>query len=90
MVHIFPKSSDPKVNLIARLEFELAHFRVAVQRFSHFTTRTSPLIPEKISVHIDIIFVQWFPMWPFLTTTLIHSMPKKKKTKKKKNLDLSF
>ena len=38
----FPRVFCPKVNVIARLEFELAHYDSAVQRFSHYTTRTPP------------------------------------------------
>ena len=29
----------PKVNVIARLEFELAYYYSAVQRFNHYITR---------------------------------------------------
>ena len=36
-VHAFPKGISPKVNIIARLEFELANFEVAVQRVNHYT-----------------------------------------------------
>ena len=32
MVHIFAKSINSKVNGIARLEFELAHYDIKVQR----------------------------------------------------------
>ena len=39
---IFPKSICPKVNVIARLEFEFTYFDSTVQRFNHYTTRTSP------------------------------------------------
>ena len=39
-VHIFPKGICPKVNVIARLEYELAYFDSAVNRFNHYTTRT--------------------------------------------------
>ena len=35
-VHIFPKSSSPKLNVIEWLEFELGYFEVAVQQLSHF------------------------------------------------------
>ena len=33
----------PKVNIIARLEFELAHYDSTGQRFNHYTMRTPPL-----------------------------------------------
>ena len=37
----FPKGISPKVNVIARLEFELAYFEAAVQRFSHYDPQLS-------------------------------------------------
>ena len=40
MVHTFPKDICPKVNVIARLEFELAYYDPAVHRFNHFTPMT--------------------------------------------------
>ena len=40
-VHTFPKGICPKVNVIARLEYELAYYDSAVHRSSnHYTTRT--------------------------------------------------
>ena len=36
----FRKGICPKVNVIARLEFELAYNDSAVQCFSHYTTKT--------------------------------------------------
>ena len=41
-VHTFPKVICPKVNVIARLEYELAYYDSAVYRFNHYTTRTPP------------------------------------------------
>ena len=41
-VHTFPKGICPKVNVIARLEHELAYYDSAVHRFNHYTTRTPP------------------------------------------------
>ena len=41
-VHTFPKGICRKVNVIARLEYELAYYDSAVQRFNHNTTRTPP------------------------------------------------
>ena len=40
MFHTFPKCINPKVNFIARLEFELAFFKATVQYFSHYATGT--------------------------------------------------
>ena len=42
-VHTFTKGIYPKVNVIARLEFELANYDSAVYRSNHYTTRTQPL-----------------------------------------------
>ena len=42
-VHTFPKGICPKVNVIARLEYELEYYDSAVHRFNHYTTRTPPL-----------------------------------------------
>ena len=39
-IHTFPKSICPKVNVIARLEYELAYYDSAVHRFNHYATRT--------------------------------------------------
>ena len=41
-VHTFPKGICPKVNIIARLENELAYYNSAIHRFNHYTTRTPP------------------------------------------------
>ena len=43
-VHTFPKGICPKVNVIARLEFELAYYDSAVHRFNHYTTRRPPCV----------------------------------------------
>ena len=39
----FPKSISLKVNVTARLEFELTHIKPAVQHFSHYILETPPL-----------------------------------------------
>ena len=36
-IHTFLKNICPKVNVIAQLEFELAYYDSAVQRFNHYT-----------------------------------------------------
>ena len=43
-VHTFPKDICLKVNVIARLEYELAYYDSAVHSFNHYTTRTPPKI----------------------------------------------
>ncbi len=39
-VHTFPNGICSKVNVIARLEYELAYYDSAVHRFNHYATRT--------------------------------------------------
>ena len=50
-VHTFPKGIFPKVNVISRLEYELAYYDSAVHRFNYYTTRT-PLESEKSKVSL--------------------------------------
>ena len=38
-VHTFPKGICPKVNVIARLEFEFANYDSVVHQFNHYATR---------------------------------------------------
>ena len=40
--HYFPKVISPKVNVIARLEFELAYYNASVQKIIHYATGTAP------------------------------------------------
>ena len=40
VINIFPKGICPEVNVIARLEYELAYYDFAVHRFNHYTSRT--------------------------------------------------
>ena len=37
-IHTFFKGISPKVNVIARLEFELAYYDIIVQHVSHYAT----------------------------------------------------
>ena len=39
-VHTFPNGICPKMNVIARLEYELAYYDSAIHRFDHYKTRT--------------------------------------------------
>ena len=48
-VHTFPMGICPKVNVIARLEYELAYYDSAVHHFIHYTTRT-PLRKLEIKI----------------------------------------
>ena len=43
-VHSFPKGICPKVNVIARLEYELAYYDSAVNRFNHLHHEDTPLV----------------------------------------------
>ena len=40
-IHTFSKGINPKVRVIAQLEFELAHFEATVQHFSYYALKTS-------------------------------------------------
>ena len=44
VVKTFHKSICPKVNLIARLEFELAYYESVVHRFNHYSQRKISII----------------------------------------------
>ena len=46
----FPEGICLKVNVIARLEFELAYYDSAVQHFKRYTTGTFPVLSRLISV----------------------------------------
>ena len=50
-VHTFPKGICPKVNVIARLEYERAYYDSAVHRFNHYTMRTPPGQLENDFIH---------------------------------------
>ena len=41
-IHTFPKIIRPKLNVIPRLEFELAYFEAAVQHFIYYAKRPFP------------------------------------------------
>ena len=59
-VHTFPNGICPKVNVIARLEYELAYYDSAVHRFNHYTTKTPPPKKEeekKTKFPFDIILL---------------------------------
>ena len=65
MVHTFPKGICPKVNVIVRLEYELAYNDSAVHRFNHFTTRTIPFrnkYKDMINVYsiVDIMYLRYY------------------------------
>ena len=55
------------MNLIARLEYELAYYDSAIHCFNHYTTRTPPYILDKISLPS---FAFFFP--PFFYNLLIN------------------
>ena len=59
-VHTFPKGICPKVNVIGRLEYELAYYDPAVHRFNHYTTRTPPsffFFNKVMWIYIYIFFI---------------------------------
>ena len=64
-VHTFPKGICPNVNVIARLEYELAYYDSAVQRFNHYTTRTPPRLDVRLSVYayMSAFVREWVCGW---------------------------
>ena len=46
------------MNIIARLEFELAYYDSAVHRFNHYASRTPPIISRVTSCHIGPIYME--------------------------------
>ena len=47
-IYTFPNGICPKVNVKARLEFELAYYGSAVQRFNHYTTNFMYVLSIKV------------------------------------------
>ena len=58
-VHTFPRGICPKVNVIARLEYELAYYDSAVHLFNHYTTRTPPILNERPDIYTHICMHVW-------------------------------
>ena len=56
-VYSFPKGIGPKVNVIARLEFEIADYDSAPQSFNHWTKRTDDKMCLKQMYHYDMLGV---------------------------------
>ena len=52
----FSKGICPKVNAIARLEYELTYYDSAVHHFNHYTTRTPPTRKMENSKDLGIFF----------------------------------
>ena len=56
-----PNQTKPKGNVIARLEFELAYFKAAVQQFCHYVMRSRLIVKQRIySLNIDIILFSYW------------------------------
>ena len=94
-IHTFPKGICPKVNVIARLEFELAYYNSAVQRFNHYATRTRPrsILYYKIDFWL-IVWVSWHVKLCrlFYTKSIflqINSSSSKKSVKSKYSVEFS-
>ena len=73
-----PKGICPKVDVIARLEFEPAYYDFAVYCFNHYTTRTphfekSQLFKKKIFVTCNIIKF-YIVFFMYVTITKNHSI----------------
>ena len=62
--HTFPKDISLKLNVIERLEFELAYFEATVQHFSYYATGTRipciyPTLPSWAGCDSKLIF-KWY------------------------------
>ena len=55
-VHTFPKGICPKVNVIVRLEYELAYYHSAVHRFNHYTMWTPPQLKRYLLNIYKVLF----------------------------------
>ena len=62
-VHTFPKGISPKVNVLARLEFELAYYDVTIQYISPHTTETPPLHTHTHTHTTGLLYVQMSKMF---------------------------
>ena len=62
-VHTVPKGIWPKVNVIARLEYELAYYDSAFHRCNHYTTRT-PLLLNGFQFSKWLNSTIWPIVWP--------------------------
>ena len=65
-VHTFPKGICPKMNIIARLEYELAYYDSVVHRFNHYTTRTPPVfawVIIRLYIYIYIVLKTCLGRW---------------------------
>ena len=74
-VHTFPKSICPKVNVIARLEYELAYYDFAVHRCNDYTTATPPPRMQFIELPKAIFYIGTCAridlyMWPLSVLTV--------------------
>ena len=69
---------SPKVNVIARLEFELAYYNVTIQHVSHYTTWPAPSF-MMIAWGLDIL-LRWVKsfgiFWYLLVCTIYITWPK--------------
>ena len=59
-LHTFTKSICSKVNVIARLEFELAFYNITIRYVNHFTTRTSPqkMQQPNLEIYVEVILTK--------------------------------
>ena len=59
---IFHKSFNPKVNVIARMEFKLTYFEAVVQHISFYTTETLPCMYVCMYVLLSMKNHFYFPL----------------------------
>ena len=54
-VHTFPKCIRRKINVLAWLEFELAHFKNVVLHFSRYTTGTPTVFDDRPTQRLCVV-----------------------------------
>ena len=62
-VHTFLNDIRPKVNVLARLEFDHAYFDVAVQHISHYAMGTLPFHGFKYLLLFIIVIYLYKDIW---------------------------
>ena len=63
MVHTFPKGICLKVNIIERLEYELAYYDSVVHRFNHYTTWAPPQLTIRNTNNLYTVI--WYQVFSY-------------------------
>ena len=74
-IHSFPKGTSPKVNIIARLQFDLTYKGVKVQCVSHYTTETPASIKPLVYPNLLASLSALLSSAAFLCHCLVYPTP---------------